>query len=260
MSSFWITGEQIRAARALARLEQSDLAQAAGLSLETIKRLERIRGPVAAHVRTLHALVRCFEGLGVQIDDEGGVRTIPDRPAPRRAAASADAGTGPPHRIIYRSVMELSRVGAMKATLADIERVSQAHNAEAGVTGVLAAGDGAFLGALEGPKLALQRLFGAICTDSRHSDVVVLENRHIVSRHFTDWTLCCGIFPSADQVLAGEPAMRDGFRPERLTLPSALGILTLFRDLQAQPPRIRRASILACPLNGECQDAICAAA
>lgn len=260
MNSFTITGEQIRAARALARMEQSDLARGSGLSLETIKRLERIRGPISAHVRTLHALVRCFEGFGVQVDDEGGVRTIADRPARRPDPASVNAGTGPLHRIIYRSVMELSRVGAMKATLADIEQVSRAHNADAGVTGILAVGDGAFLAALEGPKPAVQRLFGAICTDSRHSEIVVLENRPITSRHFTDWALCCGIFPTADRILAGEPATRDGFHPERLTLPSALGLLTLFRDLQAQPPRARRTSIRACPLDGECQDAICAAA
>jgi len=260
LSSFTITGEQIRAARALARAEQTDLARAAGLSLETIKRLEQIRGPVSAQVRTLDALVRCLEGLGVHLDGDGGVRTTSDRSASRHGAAPAGAPAGPLHRIIYRSVMELSRVGAMKATLADIERVSRTNNVDAGVTGILAAGDGSILAALEGPKPALQRLFGAICTDSRHTEIVVLENRRIMSRHFTDWTLCCGIFPSADQVLAGEPATRDGFHPGRLTLPSALGLLTLFRDLQAGPPRDRRVSIRACPLDGECKDATCAAA
>jgi hypothetical protein len=116
-----------------------------------------------------------------------------------------------------------------------------------------------FLAALEGPKPAVQRLFGAICTDSRHAEVVVLDNRHIAARNFMDWALCCGNFPSSDQVLASEPAMRDGFQPERLTPSSALGLLTQFRDLQAQPPRTRRLSLRACPLDIECQDAICAA-
>jgi hypothetical protein len=54
--------------------------------------------------------------------------------------------------------------------------------------------------------------------------------------------------------------MRDGFHPERLTPSSALGLLAQLRDLQAQLPRTRRVSIRACPLNSECQDAICAAA
>ena len=41
-----LTGEQIRAGRAILRIEQSALAKASGVSLETIKRLERMRGPV----------------------------------------------------------------------------------------------------------------------------------------------------------------------------------------------------------------------
>ena len=40
---FGLTGEQIRAARALGRIEQAELAKRSGLSLETIKRLERLR-------------------------------------------------------------------------------------------------------------------------------------------------------------------------------------------------------------------------
>jgi DNA-binding XRE family transcriptional regulator len=43
-----ITGEQFRAARAMARIEQTDLARQAKVSVETIKRLERTEGPVSA--------------------------------------------------------------------------------------------------------------------------------------------------------------------------------------------------------------------
>jgi transcriptional regulator with XRE-family HTH domain len=62
-----LTGEQIRAGRALARLEQAELAHRSGLSLETIKRLERIRGPVGANVRTVHALQDAFSAVGVSV-------------------------------------------------------------------------------------------------------------------------------------------------------------------------------------------------
>jgi transcriptional regulator with XRE-family HTH domain len=68
-----LTGEQIRAARALVRLEQSDLARLSGLSIDTIKRLERIRGQIDAHSRTVVALHRTFDALGVRfITVEGG--------------------------------------------------------------------------------------------------------------------------------------------------------------------------------------------
>ena len=63
-----LTGEQIRAARALSRLEQAELARMAGLSLQTIKRLEGFKGPVDATTRTLGALSAAFFSRGVVFD------------------------------------------------------------------------------------------------------------------------------------------------------------------------------------------------
>ena len=60
-----LTGEQIRAGRALLRLEQLDLAKAAKVSLETIKRLEGMRGPVEANTRTVIAIAEAFQRLGL---------------------------------------------------------------------------------------------------------------------------------------------------------------------------------------------------
>jgi DNA-binding XRE family transcriptional regulator len=67
-----LTGEQIRAGRALCRLEQAQLARCAGVSLETIKRLEGFRGPVEATTRTIAALIRAFEAVGVVFDLRSG--------------------------------------------------------------------------------------------------------------------------------------------------------------------------------------------
>tara|TARA_R110000744_G_scaffold352727_1_gene458948 strand:+ start:322 stop:603 length:282 start_codon:yes stop_codon:yes gene_type:complete len=68
MSYSVITGEQIRAARALARIEQAELAQASGLSVQTIKRLEQFKGPIEATTRTVTALVGAFQAFGVGFD------------------------------------------------------------------------------------------------------------------------------------------------------------------------------------------------
>lgn len=72
------TGEQLRAARALIRIDQRALAQMADVSLETIKRLELINGPVSANTRTVDKIVRALQAAGVifiEEDDEGpGVR------------------------------------------------------------------------------------------------------------------------------------------------------------------------------------------
>lgn len=71
-----VTGEQLRGARAMARIEQSDLAARAGVSIDTIKRLERTEGPVSANVVTVHAIRAALEAAGVEFTngDEPGVK------------------------------------------------------------------------------------------------------------------------------------------------------------------------------------------
>lgn len=61
-----LTSAQIRAARALLRWEQKDLATASKVSLPTIKRLEVKTGPLGAHEVTVDALVRAFDSAGVE--------------------------------------------------------------------------------------------------------------------------------------------------------------------------------------------------
>ncbi len=67
-----LTGEQIRGARAIARIEQADLAARADVSVETIKRLEAMRGTVAAQMATVLAIRRALEAAGVIFIDENG--------------------------------------------------------------------------------------------------------------------------------------------------------------------------------------------
>jgi transcriptional regulator with XRE-family HTH domain len=57
---------QLRAARALVRWDQSTVAEAAGVSIETIKRLERMDGPLGSvRVNTIDAIRRALEAAGV---------------------------------------------------------------------------------------------------------------------------------------------------------------------------------------------------
>ena len=72
MEKFLITSELIRAARALVRWDQRQLAEASSVSLPTIKRLEAKPGILVAHVPTTAALVRAFECAGVEFIDENG--------------------------------------------------------------------------------------------------------------------------------------------------------------------------------------------
>jgi hypothetical protein len=67
-----LSSELIRAARALLRWEQTDLASASFVSLPTIKRLEAKPGIMAAHMSTTVALRKALEAAGIEFIDENG--------------------------------------------------------------------------------------------------------------------------------------------------------------------------------------------
>lgn len=79
-----LLSEQIRAARALLRWDQKQLARAAGISVETVKRLERTPGPVSAYTGTLDAITRACAAAGVEFtnDKNPGVRLRRGHQAP----------------------------------------------------------------------------------------------------------------------------------------------------------------------------------
>ncbi|GGK53795.1 transcriptional regulator [Salinarimonas ramus] len=82
-----ITSEQVRAARALLRWEQKDLSREAGVSHATIRRLETIPGPLAAHKGTVEKIRDAFARGGVIFIEENGggagLRyTLPRQPPP----------------------------------------------------------------------------------------------------------------------------------------------------------------------------------
>ena len=66
-----ITARQLRAARALAGLDQAALAKAAHLSLPTIQRMEASDGVVRGTVESLMKLIAAIERCGVELINEG---------------------------------------------------------------------------------------------------------------------------------------------------------------------------------------------
>lgn len=67
---------QLRAARAMLGWSQERLAEASGVSLPTIKRLEPGEGPLSTKVDTMDKLQRALEAAGVEFTNGGqpGVR------------------------------------------------------------------------------------------------------------------------------------------------------------------------------------------
>ncbi len=83
-----ITAGQLRASRALLGLDQRKLAEAAGLSLPTIQRMEASEGVIRGNVDSLMKLVAALEALGLELiadsaPSQGGGRGVRlKRPAP----------------------------------------------------------------------------------------------------------------------------------------------------------------------------------
>jgi transcriptional regulator with XRE-family HTH domain len=68
-----ITAAQMRAARALLGMDQRALAEAAGLSLPTIQRMEASEGVIRANVDSLMKLMTALDTAGVELINEGAV-------------------------------------------------------------------------------------------------------------------------------------------------------------------------------------------
>lgn len=79
-----LTAEQLRGARAMLRWEQATIAAKSGVSVETIKRLERMSGPLTStRVATLQALIAAYRDAGLLFFDAGqstdggpGIRSV----------------------------------------------------------------------------------------------------------------------------------------------------------------------------------------
>jgi len=76
-----VTAEQLRAARAILQMDQADVAKISGVSVETIKRLERQTGKLHAKIETIIAIQKAFEAQHLEFlgDRDGrgaGVRLV----------------------------------------------------------------------------------------------------------------------------------------------------------------------------------------
>ena len=78
MQKALISSGQIRAARALLRWSSQELANACGIGIATIKRMEVMEGVPSGNVRTLIAIQSALEAAGIEFvgspDNAPGVR------------------------------------------------------------------------------------------------------------------------------------------------------------------------------------------
>ena len=68
-----ITSSQLRAARALADIDQRQLAELAGLSLPTIQRMEASDGVIRGNVDSLMKLIAALDATGIELISENAM-------------------------------------------------------------------------------------------------------------------------------------------------------------------------------------------
>ena len=86
-----ITAAQMRAARALAGIDQKTLAELSGLSVPTIQRMEASEGTVRGVVDTLVKVVEALEAAGVELIGENSPSAGSGRGVRLREAAARPA-------------------------------------------------------------------------------------------------------------------------------------------------------------------------
>jgi predicted transcriptional regulator len=87
-----ITAAQLRAARAMLGIGQRELAEAAGVSLPTIQRMEASDGQVRGNVESLVKVVDALERAGIELIAEGAPSTAGGRGV--RLKAPPESGSG----------------------------------------------------------------------------------------------------------------------------------------------------------------------
>jgi len=66
-----ITSSQLRAARALLKIDQKTLAELAGVSVPTIQRMEASTGNVRGVVESLTRIIEALDRAGIELIGEG---------------------------------------------------------------------------------------------------------------------------------------------------------------------------------------------
>jgi hypothetical protein len=83
-----ISTGQLRAARALLRWTAQNLADASGVGVATIRRMEVLDGVPSGQIRSLSAIQSCLEAAGIEFtgsaEDHPGVRLLTNTKQPRK--------------------------------------------------------------------------------------------------------------------------------------------------------------------------------
>ncbi|MGV8959918.1 MAG: BLUF domain-containing protein [Stenotrophomonas sp.] len=105
-------------------------------------------------------------------------------------------------QLVYASratFQSTENVGGVELEVGRILVQSRRNNPRRGLVGALYYGDGCFFQCLEGPQEELDKLYGQLLQDPRHTDVTVLRRHSIDSTSFSVWSM--KYVPASNDVL-----------------------------------------------------------
>ncbi len=249
VDEYSISGEQVRAARALLRVDQKQIALAAGVSLETIKRLEAVEGPINVTSRTLSALRNAFLKFGVVFDGredadlavgwarrDVGSMLRPVVPRSRRPRAEPVALT----RLLFWSKLPADTgidAGLGKGPgQGGVPRWLK-QQLKADVTGAELEHAGYRMQALEGPTDVVLAMFESIRDEGVHDEATLIQSRTVTGRLFDTWSVLSDDPHMVEDILFKDVGMSGRFHPRDLSPAAVLGLFILL--LVAQAPHRR---------------------
>lgn len=116
--------------------------------------------------------------------------------------------------------------------LRDILDQSLRSNDRAGVTGLLAYGDGRFLQCLEGDRDEVNAIYSKIVADERHRDPTVIQCREISARAFADVPMKLVIVGDRDREAVRKSSGSERFDPFSMEAESAMRLLLELHRLE----------------------------
>ncbi|QAU44409.1 BLUF domain-containing protein [Bradyrhizobium guangzhouense] len=104
-------------------------------------------------------------------------------------------------RLVYHSRDLLRRKAvAAGSGLMSIAKAAEQNNLQLGISGALLFDKDTFAQVLEGDRTKVTQLFIRICSDSRHTDISIVEAKSVTDRRFADWAMALIANPAASPV------------------------------------------------------------
>ena len=115
--------------------------------------------------------------------------------------------------LVYVSKIAGSGLNNLRPTVRNILTQAQHRNARDHVTGLLVFNNSFFAQALEGEPNAVERTFGRISKDVRHTLPTILLKQTISERAFGAWTMCARQLSVLDNDILNSLEKRGAFPP-----------------------------------------------